>query len=103
MWAETSTTSVTVAAGTLIGTIIAAWLAYMGQSHARQANDAVNHKHPTEDRLFDMVASTRTQVNDLVVRTIGIEAISTRLDNRIDRVVSDLTDHIVRAHAEDCT
>ena len=44
----------------------------MAQKHAKEgarqsteANDAVNHRGPDDDRLFDMVASTRDDVREL--------------------------------------
>lgn len=54
------------------GVIVTAWFSYMAQKHAKESskqvaevNDAVNHRKPGQDRLFDMVASTRDSVNEL--------------------------------------
>lgn len=56
------------------GVIITAWFSYMAQKHAKEglkqaseANDAVNHRQVGQDRLFDMVASTRDQVNQITL------------------------------------
>ena len=55
------------------GVILTGFFSYMAQKHARsgakhsaEVNDAVNHRKPGQDRLFDMVASTRDTVKDLV-------------------------------------
>ena len=54
------------------GIAITGWFSYMAQKHAKKSvehstsvNDAVNHRKPGQDRLFDMVASTRDCVNDI--------------------------------------
>lgn len=54
------------------GVIVSAWFSYLAQKHAKssaknsaEANDAVNHRQPGQDRLFDMVASTRDSVKEL--------------------------------------
>jgi hypothetical protein len=54
------------------GIAITGWFSYMAQKHAKKGveqativNDAVNHRKPGQDRLFDMVASTRDSVNDI--------------------------------------
>lgn len=66
---------------TFLGTVIAAFFAAKGHSQAKigavqatvgavqatQANDAVNHRHDGEDRLFDMVVDTRKQVKEINV------------------------------------
>lgn len=58
--------AVLVALITLIGVLVTAVLAYMGArssrsaaKHAEAVNDAVNHRHPAEPRLLDVVKSIR--------------------------------------------
>lgn len=55
------------------GVILTGFFSYMAQKHARsgakhsaEVNDAVNHRKPGQDRLFDMVATTHDTVKDLV-------------------------------------
>lgn len=50
---------------TLIGVCVTAVFSYLSHREAKQANSAVNHKLPGQDRLFDMVADTRDRVAEL--------------------------------------
>lgn len=103
------------------GVIISAWFSYLAQKHARtsakhsaEANDAVNHRQPGQDRLFDMVASTRDSVRELaewkeqwdsmpskyqdpqglVTSFAIIEDRISRLVDKVDNRVMDLRSHI---------
>lgn len=58
--------AVIVALITLAGVLAAAYLSYLSAKHSRAAatqvadiNDAVNHRHPDEPRLFDVVKEIR--------------------------------------------
>jgi hypothetical protein len=68
------------------GVIITAFFSYMAQKHAKssakhsaEVNDAVNHRKPGQDRLFDMVAFTHDTVKDLVEWKEQWEALPSRL------------------------
>lgn len=103
------------------GVIISAWFSYLAQKHAKtsaknsaEANDAVNHRQPGQDRLFDMVASTRDRVMELaewkeqwdampskyqdpqglVTSFAIIEDRMSRLVDKVDNRVMDLRSHI---------
>lgn len=103
------------------GVIISAWFSYLAQKHAKtsaknsaEATDAVNHRHPGQDRLFDMVASTRDRVIELtewkeqwdampskyqdpqglVTSFAVIEDRLGRLVDKVDNRIMDLRSHI---------
>ena len=50
---------------TLIGVIVTAVFSYLSHKNAKEANAAVNHRKPGQDRLFDMVADTRDKVIEI--------------------------------------
>ena len=59
---------------TLAGVVLPSLIAGAAARHAKvaatqatEANDAVNHKHPGQDRLFDMVLTTRENLADLTI------------------------------------
>jgi hypothetical protein len=63
---------ITLALIGVLGVAITGFFSYLAQKHAKtsakhsaEANDAVNHRKPGQDRLFDMVASTRDSVREL--------------------------------------
>lgn len=63
---------ITIALIGVLGVSVTGFFSYLAQKHAKssakhsaEANDAVNHRQPGQDRLFDMVASTRDAVKEL--------------------------------------
>lgn len=105
------------------GVIISAWFSYLAQKHARtsarhsaEANDAVNHRQPGQDRLFDMVASTRDCVRELAEWKEQWDAIPTKyqdpqglattfavIEDRISRLVDKVDNRIMdlRSHIDE--
>lgn len=70
------------------GVILTGFFSYMAQKHARsgakhsaEVNDAVNHRKPGQDRLFDMVATTHDTVKDLVLWKEQWEALPSRMQD----------------------
>jgi hypothetical protein len=68
------------------GVILTGFFSYMAQKHARssakhsaEVNDAVNHRKPGQDRLFDMVASTYDTVRGLVTWKEQWDSMPTKL------------------------
>jgi hypothetical protein len=64
--------AIVVASLATVTSIVGSIFAYLSHSQAKigaeqaaQANDAVNHKAPHQDRLFDMVLDTRDKVNQI--------------------------------------
>ena len=65
-------TLIILGAFTLIGTLFASYMAYLSSRNAKsarkeaaEANGAVNHRHPDQPRLFDVVHTLRSQVDSL--------------------------------------
>lgn len=77
MLAETVTVtsnvaSVVIGSFTLLGTVFASYMAYLSSKsskrahkQAAEANDAVNHRHPNQPRLFDVVHEMRSQIDSM--------------------------------------
>lgn len=70
------------------GVIITALFSYMAQKHAKssarhsaEVNDAVNHRKPGQDRLFDMVAGTHDTVKNLVEWKEQWDSLPTKLQD----------------------
>lgn len=108
---------------TVSGVIITAWFSYLAQKHAKtsakhsaEANDAVNHRQPGQDRLFDMVASTRDSVKELTEWKEQWDAIPSKyqdpqglatsfavIEDRISRLVDKVDNRIMdlRSHIDE--
>ena len=64
--------AIIVAALAMVGTVVTAVIssrahiqAKIGAEQATQANEAVNHRKPGQDRLFDMVVDMHSQVREI--------------------------------------
>lgn len=51
--------AVIVAIVTLVGVVVTATLAFLANRKAGEINDAVNHRHENEPRIFDVVKQIR--------------------------------------------
>lgn len=92
---------VTVAWITLLGLVVTTGLSFAGvvlsnraknnaaeaKRHASEANDAVNHRHPQQPRLFDMVLESYERTGRIEAR---LDANVARLDERNDRVEAEI-------------
>lgn len=79
----------------LAGIVVSAWFGYMAQKHAKEGakqasevNEAVNHRKPGQDRLFDMVAEMREDVKDLTEWKEKWDNIPSKLKNPQEIVTS---------------
>lgn len=108
---------------TVSGVIVTGWFSYLAQKHARtsaknsaEANDAVNHRQPGQDRLFDMVASTRDRVMELAEWKEQWDAVPTKyqepqgivtslaiIEDRVTRLVDKVDDKMLdlRIHIDE--
>ena len=59
------TAAIITGAITFIGVVFTSVFSYLAHKNAKQANEAVNHKKPGQDRLFDMVVNTREDVKEI--------------------------------------
>jgi hypothetical protein len=78
-------TLIILGAFTLIGTLFASYMAYLSSKNAKgarkeaaEANDAVNHRHADQPRLFDVVHSMQSQIS--------------AMDRRFDRYMNSAAD-----------
>lgn len=83
------------------GVILTGFFSFMAQKHAKvgarqstETNDAVNHKEPGQDRLFDMVANTRDIAKELLIWKSQTEEKFNNLGEKLDNRVKFLHDHI---------
>lgn len=103
----------------LAGVVVGAWFSYKGMIHARVgaanaegANKAVNDRKPGEDRLFDMVASTRDAVKQLndwkdrwddspkhIADPTSLATHLAVIEDRIKTSAKDTTDRIIQLHS----
>jgi len=61
--------SIVISIVSLIGICITAWLGYLGQKHAKQVNDAVNHRHKRgtgSPKLYDLALENSKRISGLV-------------------------------------
>lgn len=100
------------------GICVTGWFSYKGMVHARganksasEANDAVNHRQPGQERLFDMVADTRAAMMELaewkdkwdaaashVADPNSLQTHLAVIEDRIKVTSKDTTDRIMRLH-----
>lgn len=78
-----------VAAGTAIAAIAGAILAGNARKHAKDTNDAVNHRHLDEPRLYDMVLESLAHVRELVQWKKGYEGGPLDTGRKVDNFVTE--------------
>lgn len=61
-------TTIVVATIGFLGVFVGAWFGYLGQRHARQINDAVNHRHTRggeAPKLYDLAWENHQKLDSL--------------------------------------
>lgn len=71
---------VVIAAIAAVPSIIAAWLGYKIKKDTRETNDAVNHRHKTHPRLYDIAIANREAIGDLQADVCDVKSRVTQLE-----------------------
>ena len=73
---------------TSVASIVGSYYAYKAHTHAKNADEAVNHKPEDEDRVFDMVVDTRNKAGEMVAWR---EDFTEKVDERCTEVCTTVT------------
>jgi hypothetical protein len=86
--------------------VVGGFFAYRAATHAKQANDSVNHRHlhgvdehgePTTPRLFDLAVETHATVTSLTDRVSRLDQSNTAQFSALARIVARHTARLDRA------